>query len=964
MKKKEKKPRVKRTPGQIICKIVRGLLYPVVCIMIIIGLVFSSLFMTLDYMLGIEDKGTYTMESDAEVQMTDDWDPNDSLALAYQIQAEGSVLLRNENNTLPMEACKVNLFGATAVEPHTYGNGSGSTSTTFTYSDINNTTGIADFSVSAPDLKEAMEYAGFTVNPELWQFYKDNTDETVQESNWGEGVLMDTNELPVSVISDASVANINGQSAIENAVAYSDVAVYIFSIPSSEHADYVAEELTFNEDELATLKLLRENFETVIVLVNCGNYFSLAELEEIDVDAILWIGLTGINGLNAAADILTGKVNPSGKLSDIYPYDPTSAPGWINTGIVQYVDEETVAPAYFEGVLGLDTVKPYLIYAEGIYNGYKWYETAAAEGVIDYDSVVQYPFGYGLSYTTFDWEVVESDIDHNTQTATVSVKVTNTGDVAGKEVVQLYNHAPYYNGGIEKAEVSLVEFAKTDELAPGESQVVTMTVDFYDLCSYDYVNVKGYILEAGDYELRIQRDSHTVEDVVAFTVEEDILFPTNENTGVTVTNLFDDVGLYDQVTYLSRADGFANYDEAIKTYRITLTDEQREIASIGYGVGATEGQTPSITTGADNDLQLIELRGLDFDDPKWDEFLDQLTEEELVYLYSSGCYGTYAISRLGVPETDGYDGPAGVSMAFALTGYYGVAYPTQIVIASTWNRDLCEEYGKAIAEECLHAEIELWYAPIVNLHRSHRGGRDFEYYSEDTVLSGILGGYTIKGAEENGLMTSLKHFALYEQSGGQGAMCFINEQAFRETYLKPFEIAINVCEPSNIMTCYSSVGLTWAGANHTLVTDLLYNEWGYEGFTLTDAILMGMMDSQQALSSGTSQMLMTFCADYFEVKDVLDQYPESTLYYMRQAAHRILYATVNCDIAMNGVSVNSTFSGGGSTARVMGRTLTIVGVLGLAGLITWSVLAGKKRKAQVKLVIEQAKAAEAEETKE
>lgn len=944
MKKDKSKKKEKLTKKQLAAKITRIVLFPVTIIMIIVGLVMCNLFISADYMLGLENKGTVTHEADAEVQITDDWDPNDSLELAYQIEAEGAVLLKNDNNVLPLKKTKVNLFGTTSIEPHTYGNGSGSTSTTFTYSDINNSTGIEDFSVSAPDLKEAMEKSGYEVNEELWQFYKDNTDETKQTSNWGEGVLMDTNELPVSVISDSSVANINGESAIENAKAYSDVAIYMFSIPSSEHADYEVEDITFNDDELATLKALRENFNTVIVLVNCGNYFSLAELEEIDVDAVLWIGLTGINGLNAVCDILNGTVNPSGKLTDTYPYDPTASPGWINSGQLTYIDEDYQQVSYIQGVLGMDTDKPYVIYSEGIYEGYKWYETAAAEGVINYDEVVQYPFGYGLSYTSFDWEIVSQNVDYDSEKVSLSVKVTNTGDVAGKDVVQLYNHAPYYNGGIEKAEVSLVDYAKTKLLEPGESETVDFEVDFYDLSSYDYLNEKTYLLEAGEYELRLQTDSHTCRDKVSFKIDETKKFNTNEKTGTEVTNLFDDVGLYDQVTYLSRANKFANYDDAIKEYKITLTEEQEAKKQKGYGVGDKEDEVPEVVTDANNGIKLIEMRGLDFDDPKWDDFLDQLSDEELLTLYSAGCYGTYAISRLGVPETDAYDGPAGVSMAFAVTGYYGVSYPTQIVIGSTWNSELAEEFGEMIAKECIHAEIELWYAPIANIHRSQRGGRDFEYYSEDSVLTGKQAGYTIKGCEENGVMTSLKHFVLYEQSNTAGAMCFINEQALRETYLKAFEIAIDIYEPSQIMTCYSSVGLIWSGANEELITDLLYNEWGYEGWTITDAVTMGYLDASQAITSGESQMLTTFGSDYWEAKNTMEKYPKSSRYYMRQAAHRILYKTANADFTMNGVSVNSTFSGGYSGGRVIGRTLAVVGSIGLVLDIGWVVLEKKKKK--------------------
>lgn len=838
-------------------------------------------------------------------------------SIVQKITNEGIVLLRNENNVLPLEAGNVNLFGWATVS-HIRGGDGGSGGAT--------SDGIIT-------IQQALTDAGFTVNEELLDMYANYSGtrgDVVDEDDAAYGGYGKTWGLPEPDINDASLYT---EELKADAMTFSDTAIMTIGRGSGECVDIPDGYLALTQAEMDLLDYIRENYEKVIVVVNSNSVMEIGYLEEIGVDAILFMPGTGATGVSALGRILSGEVNPSARLADTVTYDHSQSPAYYHAnrvGTFEYSDE---------------TEAKYVDYSEGIYVGYKYWETAAVEGFIDYDSTVQYPFGYGLSYTSFDQKVVSVDGDLRSDEITVNVEVTNTGSVAGKEVVQLYATAPYTEGGIEKAAVDLVGFSKTAELAPGESETVTITVDPYEIASYDYNDANGdgktgYILEQGEYELRLMANSHDLIQVAeTFTLSNDVYYDTDPDTGVEITNLFDTAAGADEsepVQYLSRAN-FAGTFPGEATAR---TASDGVIEGLKNAAVKDENAQP-ITTGADNGITFDQLIGIDYNDDLWEQFLDQLTLDEMVELTKQGGFKTVAIDRLGVTATTATDGPQGVNAWWAfLSGQTinGISYPSQVYLAQTWNVELVKEQAEAIAKECAAYNLSGLYAPAVNIHRTPESGRNFEYYSEDGYLSGKLAAAFCYSARENGIMTYVKHFALNDQESWRGErftglFTFCNEQAMREIYLKPFELAVKEGKTTALMSSFNRIGYTWAGGTKALCTDLLRGEWGFNGLVLTDMYSVGndFQAYEQGMIAGNDMWLTFFGSDEVLSCDTSDATVQNAL---RSSAHDILYAVAQCEVSPAEVEPNWWYH--------VGMPVDIVcGVL-LVGCIIWVIRKNKK----------------------
>ena len=904
-------------------------------------------------------------------------------AAARVTASEGFVLLKNDNQALPMEnGGNVTLFGVSSASILYGGGGSGAVDTS-----------------TAPTLKTALESAGFSVNPTMWDFYTTGA---------AADIRMDVADMAGTgryVIHEAAPA-LFGSAEESSFAEYGDAAIVTFARSGSESADIptvydesYAEpmdvegflgafhsdpvdspedigrhylELTANEEEL--LRYVSERFDKVIVLINSGNAMELSFLdqEEYGVDACLWIGNPGQDGLYAVGDLLNGTTSPSGKTVDTYAYNPLGAPAVQNFGNRQMAGaEEAVNTAY-------------VVYQEGIYVGYKYYETRyedtvlgqggadAAVGVTAegagswvYADEVQFPFGYGLSYTTFTQELVDASRDGDDFVFTV--KVTNTGDREDKQVVQLYLQSPYTDydkaNGVEKASVQLAGFAKTSTLQPGESETLTITVAEEELKAYDATANNGegsYILESGDYYFTAATDAHNaVNNILAakgaegldgeanaantavFTLESTDKYAVSSYTGAAITNQFTDADIrtYDpDFTYLTRSDWAGTWPS---TYELTATEEMVQALAIPTGTDDPDAEMP--TTGADNGLSLAMMRDLSADDPSWDDLLDQLTAQEMYNLVRVGGYQTQAVNSVSAPATVCVDGPAYVGNA----GTTGVTRPedtyawcSEVVISSTWNEEIAYNMGNLIGEDCL-AQGELnfagWYAPAMNIHRTAFSGRNFEYYSEDGFLSGRFGAATVAGAREKGVITFVKHFALNDQETNRSGMStFANEQSIREIYLKAFESSIADSESGTlgVMLSMNRIGLKWSGNHVGMSTNVVRGEWGFEGIMITDQASYPQSFPALAIRGGLeggTDMWLNSGADNWQIDGY--QTNATVMNQLRQASRHILYA-VSQSFAMNGISTSA------QVVRVLAPWQTwlialdvILGLLCLAGVV-------------------------------
>ena len=809
--------------------------------------------------------------------------------VAEEIMEDGIVLLKNES-LLPLnETKKLNIFGWESINPAYGGAGSG---------------GINDL-YDIVSLNQGLENAGFSINQELVDFYNnygaDNPEMSIQKQSWT------LPEPPVDTYSDE---------LIKSAKEYSDVAVVVLSrkageghndIPmdvrkaaydnnSDEYDDFPEGEhyLQLSQTERDMVDMVCSNFDNVIVVYNGANQFELGFADEYpQIKSVVWCPGTGNVGFNALGKVFSGEVNPSGKTPDTFIYDMTTAPWWNNAEKTEYTNLADLAVEGMNAGTAQVYAPAFTNYVEGIYVGYKYYETAAQEGAIDYDKTVQYPFGYGLSYTEFEQKMGE--LEEKDGQISVDVEVTNTGDVAGKDVVEVYYKPPYTNGGIEKSSANLIEFAKTDLLQPGESQTVTVTFSIEDMASYDENNAKAYVLEKGDYVISINSDSHTVLDQKTYTADKDVVYKGENKRAsddTAATNVFEDAK--GDITYLSRADHFANYEEATAA---PASAELGEPYVSEYHLNSNFDKTTYLndedvmpTTGADNGLTLADMRDADYDDPRWEKLLDQLTVDEMANMIAMAGYQTAAMDSVGKVATLDFDGPAAINNNF--TGVGSIGFPIEVVVASTWNKELAQAWGECMGKISQEMGAEGWYAPGMNTHRTAFGARNYEYFSEDGVLAGNMGAKAVEGARNYGVYSYIKHFALYE---GNAKMVSVwsNEQAIREIYLKPFEISVKQGGANAVMVSWSFLGDKWTGESSNLMNTVLRDEWGFRGMALTDFFRNnghGFMNADAALANGVDAMLSTFNGEENNVAN--PEHPTSVL-QMRNACKNVMYTVVS-----------------------------------------------------------------------
>ncbi|OZG63331.1 beta-glucosidase [Bifidobacterium lemurum] len=809
--------------------------------------------------------------------------------LGPRIQDEAITMLKNDDGALPLSAGNINVFGWASTNPVYGGTGSGALSDTY----------------PTVSLIDGLEQAGFTVNqdltdlyasyradrPEVSLFAQDWTLPEVPTAQYGDDLIADAVDFSDTAV--IVLARVGGEGADLPTDMKAEGVTYTNN--SEDYEDYQAGEhfLQLSQTERDMIDLVTSNFENVTLVYNGANTFQLDFLDDYpQITSVLWCPPAGQAGFTSLGAVLAGDVNPSGKTSDTFVRDLTATPSFNNFGDFEFdnMDEFQIPE---DDPFAANAVPTFVNYVEGIYIGYKFYETAADEGLIDYDEAVLYPFGYGLSYTTFSQEMGDVTYDSD-GTISFDVTVTNTGDVAGKDVVEVYYNPPYTNGGIEKASANLVAFDKTDELAPGESQTLTVEFADEDMASYDENDAEAYVLEQGDYVVSINTDSHTVIDERTVTVDETIVYDESNprsDDQVAATNQFDDAA--GDVTYLSRADGFANYAEATaapSTY--SLADEYKaNFENNGSYDPADHNNADDVmpTTGADNGIRLADLYGADYDDERWDDLLDQLTFDEMDTLIALGGYGTQAIDSIGKIALTDLDGPASLNNNF--TGVGSVGFPSSTSFACTWNQDLAREFGEIIGDMAHDMDASGWYAPSMNLHRSAFGGRNFEYYSEDPLLTGTMAATEVAGARSRGVYSFMKHFALNDQETNRWSMLttWSNEQAIREAYLKPFEMSVKDGGAQAVMSAYNYIGVTYAAAYAPLQQTVLRDEWGFNGMVLSDYFAgFGFQNADQMIRNGNDIMLSTT-----DVTNHVTDRSATSMIAMRNAAHNILYTAVN-----------------------------------------------------------------------
>ena len=939
--------------------------------------------------------------------------------LVNEITQEGIVLAQNDDNILPVASgSKLNVFGWASTSPCYGGTGSGALNDAYPVTDL--LTGLHD--------------AGIETNDELSKFYTDycatRPSVGMAQQDW---TLPEPN---VSLYTDEMMAN---------AKEYSDTAMVVITRVGGEGADLPTDmaavvdgswvrrvadycgsqrgagyyngsyddslnegndwdagdhflQLSNREEEL--IDLVTSNFDNVIVVYNGANAFEMGWVKDYpQIKGVLLCPGTGQSGFEGFGRVVAGEVNPSGRTADTYVTDLTASPWWNNFGDFKY----TNASEFNSNASMFDpegTSPSFVNYVEGIYVGYKFYETAADEGLIDYDKEVVYPFGYGLSYTSFDWSDFKADWSGDTCTAQVTV--TNTGDVSGKDVVEVYVQSPYTDydktNGVEKPAVELVGYGKTAELAPGASETVSVTFTKDQLKAYDANGAKTYILDAGDYYITAAKDAHeavnnvlaakgktaadgmTADGDAAFTAvytpanteTDTTTYATDSRTGAAITNQLD--AAKGDAVYLTRSDWTGTFpkpdgepSDVISTWgnEINGTDADGNPASYQYKKTAdaalvaqldsadsgnpTVGDTYSdtITYGAKNGLSLIDLRGKSYDDPMWNDLLDQLTAEDYYNIITCSGYGVPAIDSVGKPFVIDADTASGL-----IYGGTGAMFPNMMTLAQTWNQDLALEYGTMIGNEAVIGGCDGWYAPSMNIHRTPFSGRNGEYYSEDPFLSGTVASKEVYGAATKGLYAYIKHFAFNDQEnhrgdreGQYGAATWLNEQSAREIYLKPFEmcmklddITLNYVEKQadgsyqnaettipaamGVMTAFNRIGATWTGGSYALITGILRTEWGFNGAVITDNANTGVfMLGQQMIEAGADMKLTydTSAARW----DNYDANDPETYHYAREALHHVLYTTANTK-AMNHAMPGSVYKDGPQIATVVRTVVNIL----------------------------------------
>lgn len=811
--------------------------------------------------------------------------------LAKDVQSEAVTLLKNDDSNLPLSGKKVNVFGWGSTNPVYGGTGSGSMSKQY----------------KTVSLLDGMKQAGLKTNTELSKLYTDYRKDRPEVGMFAQDWTLP--EVPAKQYSDKLVSD---------AKDFSDEAVVVLTRVGGEGADLPTDMkakgityknnskdyddfqkgesfLQLSKTERDMIDLVTSNFKKVTLVYNGANTFQFDFLNDYpQIQSVVWCPPAGQTGFSALGEVFAGETNPSGKTSDTFLKDLTKSVSYNNFGKFEYTNMADKAAKY-KGFTGDDVtaIPGFVNYSEGIYVGYKFYETASDEGLINYDDTVAFPFGYGLSYTSFDQKL--DSVKYKGGKVTVTATVTNTGDKAGKDVVEVYYNPPYTDGGIEKASKNLAGFEKTKELQPGESQKVTVKFDDDDMASYDYKGAKAYVLEKGDYDISIQSDSHHVIDHKAITVKDTVTYDSDSNThngGKTVaTNQFDDVA--GDVTYLSRADHFANYKEATAApTNFKMSDKAKETFynNSNYDPKKFDKDSDKMpTTGAKNGLKLSDMYGKDYDDADWDKLLDQLTFDDMDNLIANGGYGTQAVKSVGKIQLTDADGPASLNNNF--TGVGSIGFPASTAFACTWNKDLAKQFGEMIGDMAYDMHVAGWYAPAMNIHRNAFSGRTFEYFSEDSLLSGVMASSEISGAKSKGVYSFMKHFALNDQETKRTEMLctWTNEQAMREIYLKPFEMSVKEGGAQAVMSSFNYIGNTYAGADSALLQTVLRGEWGFKGFVLTDYFGgYGYQNADQEVRAGNDSMLATT-----KITNHITDKSATSVKAMRQAAHNILYTAAN-----------------------------------------------------------------------
>lgn len=900
--------------------------------------------------------------------------------LVKQVEGEGAALLMNDEEALPLASgSKVSLFSTSSVNIVYGGTGSANVDTT-----------------KCDNLKTALEKEGFEVNETLWDFYetgdaaiytREDAGATAQDSA--------TSDEETSTYGAASIVEapweLYSEDVLNSVENYGDAAIVVLSRIGGEGADSYFDHtlgdgpnyLALNETEkemMAGIKALKDEgkIKKVVVLINTSNALQVDFLKnnEYGVDAALWIGGVGATGINAVAEILDGTINPSGSLVDTYCYNNYSSPAMQNFSTVTYEGDTSLIPEH------ADT---YMIYQEGIYVGYKYYETRYEDYVMGtgnagsyaYNDDVAFPFGYGLSYTEFKYSDMKMSYDAATTTYTFDVTVTNTGDVAGKETVQIYVSSPYtqydIENNVEKASVSLVGFDKTQILEPGQSETLTIEVDGDYVASYDAYGAGTYILDAGDYYFTAATDSHNAANNVlaakGFTAkntngrmdkdgnaslvtkwnnpELDTTTYATSDEGTKIENqlnesdpnMNEEVG--QKVTYLTRNDWEGTMPSLEKTVKIALNDYLVQALQDQQYVTDEDSDVEMPTLGAKNGLKLYDMIGLDYDDPKWEELLDQLTFDDMVSLIGDSFHWTMPVKSVEAPGTRDENGPQGLTVALfgSNLGVETTALTSEDVLAATFNKDLVYEIGNIVGNDCLAAEVTFLYGPGANTHRTPYGGRNFEYYSEDSVLASEIGEAEVKGIEEKGVRVVMKHFALNDSEQDRiGLGVWLNEQSAREIYLRAFQGALENSQAggNGVMMAYTRWGATWSGANDGLIKGIMNGEWGCNGLQITDNVLSSMVNGIDGVMGGTTtyDSMLTF---YVTGGDALPSYENDPVAVtaMREACHHNLYAIANSQ-AMNGIGADTTIKEREPIVQTVTRVGSIIfWVLFAVSLVMW-----------------------------
>ena len=887
-----------------------------------------------------------------------------------QICEEGFVLLKNEDNVLPLATSasdpkKVSVFGKNSVNL-VYG-GSGS--------------GAGDVS-GAKTIFDSLEEAGYTYNTVLKEFYEGSASGSGRPASLaieaGIPSGFATGETPVASYTDAVKASFPE---------YPDLALVVISRTCGEGNDVPTSmkntEGAFSEDdhyleldknEQEMLKMVCENFSKVVVIINSSQTFELGFLDSVDdgdetvleydfaskIQGCLWIGGPGAAGIMALGRILNGTVNPSGRTVDTYARDFTASPAYVNVAFT--VNGNISSDTYYFNEKAQDAW--YMDYEEGIYMGYRYYETRGyTDGEEWYKNNVVYPFGYGLSYTTFAWtiqnrnQVDGAELKEDTEVS-VKVGVDNTGAFAGKDVVELYVRTPYKEGGIEKADKVLAAFAKTDLLEAGKSGEVELVFNAYDIASYDSEGIVvpggGYVLEAGTYEFFVSKNAHEAVESFTMTVPENILFPEGETEGSTVSNRFED--LDDQLSVkLSRSDWEGTWpNKRTLTERAVSQEFMDQINSLETNNPLTadsdEVKNADTVVASKKDkmaMQITELIGASYNDERWDAFLEGFTVNAMLEMMNMGAFGTGAVDYLGKPRTLEADGPVGFTQFMGGSDIYEtVMYASECVVASTWNIDLALAEGVAMGNEALIGNgsdpYSGLYAPGLNLHRTPFGGRNYEYYSEDPLLSGCMGAQMMKGLWSKGVFAYMKHFVANEnETHRNGICCWLTEQTLRELYLKPFEVAIKRSGDSvhGVMSSFNRIGVRWTGGDYRLLTTVLRDEWGFEGCVITDFAGGRYMNNKQMAYAGGDLYLNNVPYDKWTDKEnPLD------IYVLKNTVKNYLYVLVNSN-AMNGLGEGVELKTELAPWKklVIGADIALAALLAISGIV---VSIGRKKKAK------------------